>query len=163
MSVDLLEAKDYQPRARELFERLRAALGPRLPSARIEHVGASAIPGALSKGDLDVCVVVAAHDFDAALATLHGAGFREKADTLRTPQLCMLVADRPDVDLAVQLVERDSKFEFFMAFRDALRGRPELVAEYNQIKQTAAAAGQDAYRAAKSAFIERVLSDARGG
>ena len=41
-----------------------------LPGAELEHVGSTAIPGALTKGDLDVLVRVPAARFAATVATL---------------------------------------------------------------------------------------------
>ena len=126
-----------------------------LPLATVEHIGASSIPQAISKGDIDVLVAVAQADFAQALAALVALGYEEKNDTLRTPQLCMLVSPRADIDLAIQLIERGSKFEFFLTFRDALRADPDLVAQYNQIKRCANNSAD--YRLAKSSFIDEVL------
>lgn len=82
--------------------------------ARLDHVGASAIPGALSKGDLDICVVVEASEHAAAVVVLQGLGYAIKPDTLRTPELCMLQAECAAPDTALQVVAAGSKFEFFM-------------------------------------------------
>ena len=130
-------------------------LSAALPLATVEHIGSSSIPQAISKGDIDVLVAVAQADFAQALAALVALGYEEKNDTLRTPQLCMLVSPRADIDLAIQLIERGSKFEFFLTFRDALRADPDLVAQYNQIKRCANNSAD--YRLAKSSFIDEVL------
>lgn len=159
--MKILAAADYQPAVLSLFERTAAALQARLPGARIEHIGSSSIPGACSKGDLDIAVIVAPASHAAVVAQLCDEGWHIKQDTLRTPELCMLIA--PDAwaeghDLALQIVASGSAFEDFLAFRDALRADPALVAAYDAVKRRHAADGEDAYRTAKARFIESVLA-----
>lgn len=159
--MPLLAAADYQPAVQALFERSAAALQTLLPAARVEHVGASSIPGACSKGDLDICVIVPPEMHAQVVDLLCAQGFEIKQDTLRTPALCMLLAP-PDwaqgQDLALQIVAQGSPFEDFLRFRDALRREPALVAAYDAVKRAHWDQGEDAYRAAKARFIESVLA-----
>lgn len=155
--MQLLKPEHYQPAAAARYARIAATVLAVLPLARLEHVGASAIPGALSKGDLDICVVVAAGAHAAAVAVLQGLGYAVKADTLRTAELCMLQAEGDADAVALQVVAAGSKFEFFMHFRDALRADAQLVAAYNRVKQEAAALAPQRYRQEKAKFIEQVL------
>lgn len=122
------------PEGWQVFAEVRQQLVAALPDARVDHVGSSAIPGAISKGDIDICVAVSADRFEAALQVLAELGYHEANDTLRTPQICMLKASRQDVDLALQRIEAGWRFEFFLRFRDALRAAPSLVTEYNELK-----------------------------
>ncbi len=161
--MKLLSPEDYQGAVAAHFDTVAAKLRRALPDARIEHVGASSIPGAISKGDLDVCAIVAAAGFDAACEALKALGYVEKRDTLQTNELRMLIPHEETDDHAVQVVAAGSRFEFFIAFRDALRADPSLVAEYNAVKAGAASSGPDGYRAAKAAFIDRVLTGLRSG
>jgi len=157
VAVQVHAPRQYQERALAAFEDAELLLGAILPEARIEHIGASAIPGAYSKGDVDICVAVPRDRFLEALGVLGEAGFTLREGTLRTEQLCMLDAPDSEVPLAVQLIEAGSRYEFFMRFRDALRDDATLVARYNALKIEAAPYGADAYRAAKSSFIHDVL------
>ena len=59
-SIVLKSATDLAPNVQHVVAKLNASLRPLLPTAEIEHIGATAIPGALTKGDLDVMVRVAA-------------------------------------------------------------------------------------------------------
>ncbi|RVT84773.1 GrpB family protein [Inhella crocodyli] len=150
----LHEAADYQPLLRQKFEQVRHRLLARWPTARIEHIGASSLPGAVSKGDLDVLMLVAPKDLEAVRMVLVDDGYTEKTDTLRTSMLCMLEAH----DHAVQLVAAGSRHERdFLTFRDRLRADPHRVAEYNALKRQHAGASDADYRAAKAAFIQLVL------
>ena len=148
---------DYQPLAQKVFDEVRTVLRPLLPTARIEHVGSSSVPGAISKGDLDICVSVSAIDFEATLEKLQTLGYTVKGDTLRTEQLCMLEAPRKDISLAIQLIEKDSEFEFFHKFRDALLANPKLVDRYNELKLKFSFDGPQTYRDEKAKFIRSVL------
>lgn len=156
--MQLLAPDDYQSRVADNFARVAGRLRALLPGARIEHVGSSSIPGAISRGDLDICVLVSAGDFEAVCGEIKDLGYAEKLDTLRTSELCMLVPTTRGDDHAIQLVSIGSEFEFFLAFRDTLRADTELVIEYNRIKEQSAPLGEAAYREAKSAFIRGVMA-----
>lgn len=125
-----------------------------LPHAEIEHIGSSAIKGALSKGDLDILVRVKNHEFHAALSALQSLGFRIKEDTRRTEWLCMLEDGH---ESAIQLIESGSQGEMFVQFRDHLNGNPALVKKYNDLKNESTGLSPETYRKRKSEFIECVL------
>ena len=55
------------------FSRIGAAIKSLLPDACIEHVGGTALPHGITKGDLDIQVRVGADAFEAASAALAGA------------------------------------------------------------------------------------------
>ena len=158
--MKLLEPAQYQTNAAAVFADVAAQVAAILPLARIEHIGASSIAGAISKGDLDICVLVPLQDHARSVTTLEAAGYVVKTDTLRTPALCMLLAPSASMDVALQVVAVGSEFEFFLHFRDALRANPDLVAQYNQLKQRFATEGMDRYREEKSRFIAGVLQGA---
>lgn len=154
----LLKPSKYQEQAVSIFTAVASKVSRLLPDAQLEHIGASAIPGAVSKGDLDICVLVAPQAHAQAVQTLEAAGYAIKADTMRTPALCMLLSPRSDMDVALQVVAKGSEFEFFLHFRDALRADPSLVEQYNQLKTRFATRGEERYRAEKSRFITAVLT-----
>ena len=151
------EPHQYQPRVTLLYAELKRDLDQSLKEARVEHIGSSAVMGAISKGDLDVFVGVSAENFEMSLATLKGLGFVEKEGTLRTESLCMLVTDKYKHDVAIQLTVNGSEFEEFIRFRDILNNMPNLVSEYNILKRGSEGMEPDDYRSKKSQFIERVL------
>lgn len=155
--MKLLRPEQYQPEARHLFETLRRELEPLLPYHSIEHIGASAIPGAVSKGDLDICIVTPQGPISATINTIKALGYREKEETLRTDQLCMLIPMSGNRDVALQVIEAGSQFEFFLTFRDALRANPDWVSEYNRVKQDASSLTEERYRHRKTDFIESIL------
>ena len=158
--MQLFPAESYQAEIAQRYADVAARLGILVPEARIEHIGASAVPGALSKGDLDVCLVVETARLEAVVRRLKAEGYVEQTDTLRTEHLCMLVWAEPERAHAVQLVAEGTSFMDFMTFRDQLRSRPALAAAYNRVKLESAGLGESGYREAKSRFIAEVLASA---
>ncbi|RQO59824.1 hypothetical protein DBR47_10655 [Paucibacter sp. KBW04] len=157
--MKLFPAHSYQAELQLRFAAVERKLGQSFPGTQIEHIGASSIPGAVSKGDLDICLLVAPERLEACVVALQAQGYQEKQETLRSEALCMLEWLEPAQAHAVQVVAQGSKFvELFIGFRDRLRASPALVEAYNQLKTEWAVQGEDAYRAAKSKFIEAVLA-----
>jgi GrpB-like predicted nucleotidyltransferase (UPF0157 family) len=151
------EQDEYQEKCSAIFLELQSEISAVLPSAQIEHIGSSSVPGAISKGDLDIYVGVDPQAHESAVLTLIDCGYKEKLDTLRTPELCMLVAQE---DIALQVVAVGSQYEFFLRFRDLLRSKPDLVRKYNELKLSCVGFSEKQYRVIKSRFIEEVLQNA---
>jgi len=151
-----LEPEQYQQKCAELFNSYQKDISRLLPLAKIEHIGASAIPNAISKGDLDIYIEVKPEQFEIAIERLKTLNFIEKQNTLRTNELCMLESQNND-DVAFQIVVSDSIFTFFLTFRNKLMDSPTLVNEYNQLKLLCNHLDHDQYRAIKSDFISHVL------
>lgn len=149
-------AEKYQAACNELFVRYERDIKKLIPNARVEHLGASSIPSAVSKGDLDIFVGVELGEFEDVIERLTTLGFKEKLDTLRALELCMLESTSSD-DVALQVVANGSEFECFLTFRDKLRTNPALVQQYNTLKMGCVGWSQEKYRKKKSAYIEHVL------
>jgi GrpB-like predicted nucleotidyltransferase (UPF0157 family) len=156
--VILKKYEDYSERTNELFAKLSEDIRSILPQARIEHIGSSSIPGSLSKGDLDVFIGIDQSFFNQALSLIKSLGFYDKEGTFRSNELCMLVTDKFNYDVAIQLVSNGSEFEDFLKFRDILKMNKKLVEEYNEIKFLAQSSGENEYRQRKDIFISRVLN-----
>ncbi len=146
---------EYRDACDELFQKHKVSILNLIPHARVEHVGSSSIPGAISKGDLDIFVGISFQKFDESVALLKNLGFREKLKTLRTAELCMLESDIENVSL--QVVVNGSTFEFFIEFRERLKESRALLNQYNHLKLMSVNLSEEQYRALKSEFIERVL------
>lgn len=148
--------EQYQATNEALFLKYESAIKKLIPEARVEHIGASSISKAISKGDLDIFVGVDAAELESNVQQLMTLGFQEKVDTLRTSELCMLESNTIE-DVAIQVVANGSEFECFLTFRDALRSDATLVQQYNELKLSCEGWSQKDYRQKKSIFIERVL------
>ena len=154
-------AEEYLPKVLSIFEHVSRELKETLNNFELEHIGSSAIHGAISKGDLDILVKVSASSFEEALEKIKTLGFYEKQGTLRTACLCMLSTDRFNHDVAIQLIVKNSEFEMFVEFKDKLNQNPRLVDEYNLLKQNSIDLTPEDYRKKKSLFIDSVLNGSK--
>lgn len=157
--MQFFPATEYQQNATELFEKYKSEILSLTPNAIIEHIGSSAIPHALiSKGDLDIYIEVTAQQFSRTIEQLKTLEFKEKLNTLRTDELCMLESQASDEDVAFQIVVTGLKFTNFLIFKDRLRNSAQLVHQYNKLKQNCMGLSPDEYRQIKAEFIDRVLT-----
>jgi len=155
--VTVLASGQYQDAAVMAYEDTELLLSAILPDARVEHVGASSVPGACSRGGVDICVAVPPGAFDEALGVLCEAGYLQRSLDDGSERRALLTAPYANVPLTLRLVESGSVHESLMHFRDALRADPALLARYNAVRLAAAAHGAAAYAAAKAAFMAEVL------
>ena len=155
--MKFFEAHEYQPTVIAVYEKLKERLQSILPLAQVEHVGSSAVVGAISKGDLDIFVGVSKAQFEQSIMKIQSLGFQIKKDTLQTAALRMLESEDYPVDVAIQLVELGSEFESFLKFRDLLVSDPELLTQYNRLKKESEGLEPQAYREKKSKFIVKAL------
>jgi GrpB-like predicted nucleotidyltransferase (UPF0157 family) len=151
-------------RARAEAQRLFAAIDKLLtgllpPSADVRHIGATAIPGCLTKGDLDVLVRVPADRFSDADAVL-ASRFARNQGSLRSETFSAFEDASSNPHLGIQLVAINGPLDFFHLFVEALQRSPRLVEEYNALKSRHDGADMAVYRRAKDAFVEAVLAGA---
>ena len=99
----LYSHSEVQESSQSIYQNPSLVLRGLLPSALIEHIGSTAIPGAVSKGDLDIYVEVPQADFASSLAVIQSVGFVIKEGSLRTSSLCMLESTEHQA-VAIQLV-----------------------------------------------------------
>lgn len=125
-NMQFYKADEYQASCENLYRNYKLQIAALLPDATIEHIGASSVPNAVSKGDLDILVGVNGNELEKAVKLLSSLGFNEKSNTLRTSELCMLESSSGE-DVAFQVVANGSEFDFFVGFRDKLRESPKLV------------------------------------
>lgn len=142
-----------------IYSDLKNKIREVMPFSVVEHIGSSAIKGAISKGDLDILVRVERPNFQHATDAIQALNFSIKEGTLRTESLCMFESKDYEVDVAIQLIEAGSEFEDFISFRDILNSENALVKQYNELKMACTGLSENQYRAHKSQFIEKVLSE----
>jgi GrpB-like predicted nucleotidyltransferase (UPF0157 family) len=130
-----------------------------LPKAEVEHVGSTAIRGALTKGDLGLLVRVEAGDFDVAVVGLRGVYAVEQPENW-TPTFASFSDPRsaaPPVGL--QLVVAGSADDaLFGPLRDALAGDQALLAEDNALKLHNDGEDDERDTDVKAEFVQRVLA-----
>ncbi len=126
-----------------------------LPDANVEHVGSTAIPGALTKGDVDLLVRVDHDDFARAVRHLRRVYAVHQRHNW-TPTLASFAdRDATDPPVGVQLVVAGSADDvLFGPFRDALISDPALLADYNALKRRYDGEEYQRYTDIKGKFVE---------
>lgn len=152
--MKLIPSSQIADTAENLVMEWQERLSEHLPEFELEHIGSSAIAGAITKGDIDIYLEVPQSHHPLAIRILLQLGLTIKLDTHRDASLCML----EHRDFAMQVVAKDSEYVFFKTFRDALNGDPHLVEGYNTLKQRASNQSEDEYRRIKGEFIKQVLA-----
>jgi GrpB-like predicted nucleotidyltransferase (UPF0157 family) len=159
----------YDPEWSRRFEAERALLEPVLAKwleDGIHHVGATSIPGLASKPIIDMMAGV--RDLDEARAAFQPLGEHSYIYAPHRPGIAHHFA-KPSLRLSemthgLHLTEPGSDLWLErLAFRDALRADPGLVAEYQALKLRLAGEHADdlaGYTAGKRAFVTRVLASA---
>lgn len=126
-----------------------------IPDADIQHVGSSAVPNSLTKGDLDIQVRVSSELF------LHAVDeFSELYDinegSIKTNEFRAFKDDIISPPLGIQLTVFDSEFDFFWRFRDILLQNDKYRMEYDNLKRKFEGKEIDEYREAKNDFFNRI-------
>lgn len=148
--------------AAQLFDQLRTQLETLLPWADIQHVGATAVPGSLTKGDLDIVVRVTTEKFATSDRILEGL-FDRNTGSDRTNEFSAFEKKESDPQLGVQLVGIGSKHDCFHTWVNLLTNDTHLLDAYNRLKRDYAGGEMETYRKAKSTFIETRLRSRASG
>ncbi|HRN84451.1 MAG TPA: GrpB family protein [Hyphomicrobium sp.] len=144
--------------ASRLFARVEAELRALLPaSSDIRHIGATAVSGCLTKGDLDVVVRVEGVTFAESDRVL-SERFARNAGSKRTDSFSAFEDGEAVPHLGVQLTVKGGPDDYFHSLTDALNRDPALVDAYNALKRRFVGQPMESYRDAKSAFIRDVLA-----
>ena len=160
--VRIRRADDVHDLAEAAVDAHRKIVLELVPGAAVEHVGATAVPGALTKGDVDVLVRVGEAEVPAAVEALSRQYAIHQPHNW-TPTLASFTdPDAADLPVGIQLVVRGSDADkFFGPFRDALISSDTLLAEYNELKRGLDGLEYELYTERKGRFIERVLAHAQ--
>jgi GrpB-like predicted nucleotidyltransferase (UPF0157 family) len=159
---------DYDPLWPEIFKAHAATIGKTLgrTARAIEHIGSTSVPGLAAKPIVDVLLVVAdSADESAYRAKLEAAGYVLR---VREPEFHEHRMFRtPALDVHVHVFSHQCpEIDRLLNFRDHLRANSQDRKVYEETKRTLAARDwpdMNAYAAAKSEVIERILGAAATG
>ncbi|MFX3635133.1 MAG: GrpB family protein [Candidatus Pristimantibacillus sp.] len=128
------EQSNFHVKAERLFLTHKQRIEELIPGADVQHVGSTAIPDSLTKGDLDIQVRVPADQFKQAIQALSSCYERndgsDETDCFRAYK-----DDATDPPLGVQLTIIHSEMDFFWKFRDVLNGNKSYRDQYDKLKQ----------------------------
>jgi GrpB-like predicted nucleotidyltransferase (UPF0157 family)/GNAT superfamily N-acetyltransferase len=137
-----------------VLRNLRGELQALVPGVEVEHIGATATPEGVTKGDVDVNLRVAPDQFDHAVAAL-STRFDIAQSQNWTATYASFSGTRRGVPLGIQVTVVGSDDDFLVDLRDLMRNDPALREQYDAIKRDNAPRGRDAYWRAKSEFLGR--------
>jgi GrpB-like predicted nucleotidyltransferase (UPF0157 family) len=157
-TVRLQAVSELTPQVERLLGRVLAQLQTLLPDAEMHHIGATALPGAMTKGDVDILLRVTRERFPAAVAVLK-EHFAIKQPANWTTEFASFGDDNgQELPLGVQVVIKDSSADFLVYLRDYFLANRDALAAYDRLKIDHALEGEEAYWQAKNAFLARILA-----
>jgi GrpB-like predicted nucleotidyltransferase (UPF0157 family) len=157
VSTEKMRFVERDPIAREIaqaYATQREIVRSLVPRSRIRHIGSTAIPGSITKGDIDLLVSVASDLMSVADSRLSTCFHRNKGSG-RSATFSSFVGYRKPFHIGVQLVARGSADEREFLTVQTWLARPSVVKKYNSLKRKFEGRSASAYRKAKTAFIER--------
>ena len=159
---------DYDPDWPRRYEEERARIAETLRHVRvaIEHVGSTAVPGLAAKPIIDIMVGVRElADGELCIEPLEAVGYEYRGELVEGIPGRLYFRRGAPRSHQLHLVEQRSEFwERHMLFRDLLRKRPDIAAQYDALKRELAVKYRTdrlQYTEAKTPFIEAALTEAR--
>lgn len=165
-----VEVVPYDAQWPLLYERERArvldAVGG--PTAPIEHIGSTAVPGLGAKPVIDIMVGLSKlADGESCIPDLERLGYEYKGEAGIAGRLYFRRFSEGRRICQIHMVEHGGEFwERHLLFRDYLREHPKEAREYQQLKKRLAARfrwDREGYTEAKREFVEAVMAKARAG
>lgn len=155
----------HDPRWKALFEDWRAELHQCGSSEWvIEHIGSTAVPGLMAKPVIDLAVCIDdASEFERHRADLDGGGWRIGSG-VRNHKVMLREVGGVRVAIAHFFEKRDWATVNQRLFRDWLLEHPVDRQRYQNVKlrsAAAASAGSVGYNAGKTAFVQKIVDQAR--
>ena len=155
-TISFRPSSEFRAEAERAVAAHGAEIAALLPGAEAEHVGSTSIPGALTKGDVDLLVRVPAERFADAVERLRERYAVHQPENW-SPTYASFTdpGDHTGIQLAVAGSGDDTMFERLYAL---FRERPELLEDYNALKRRHEGGDPEAYWREKQAFIEALLA-----
>lgn len=130
-----------------------------LPFTEVHHVGSTAVPGSLTKGDLDINIRVIQEDFDESVKILKSHYDIAQPQNWKPYFASFQDTGEKRISTGIQLSVIDSPGDCFLRIRQALLDSPEVLKTYNAMKQRHEGDNPSVYWKDKDAFFSKLLED----
>lgn len=153
--VKFYRVEEVLEKAQRFYKQEKDRLVKYFPEESILHVGSTAIPGSLTKGDLDINIRVEEDDFKKTVEIL------KSLYDIAQPQnwsevFASFNGDRDGEHIGVQVSVKDSESDNFIRDQKMFLENPELVSMYNDLKSKFDGQDMGDYRKAKAEFLNSI-------
>lgn len=154
--VHFRQSSDFLDFANKVFEEQKNRIVVLLPYADVQHIGSTAIPTAITKGDLDIVVRVSSDEFKNAVEELKSIYKINQPENWSNTFASFKDEENLGIDFGAQVVIKGSKSDDFVKLRDILIEHPELVNELNLLKSSYEGKAMKGYRKKKARFFQKL-------
>lgn len=152
-TVTFKPSEESRQAIERLFESEKARLLKLFPEADVQEIGSTAVPGLITKGDLDINIRIDKESFGPVVSKLKELYQINQPDNW-TETYASFKAVIDGIDFGLQVSVIGSPDDYFVQHRDLLKNRPDLVERYNQLKRDFEGKDMDEYRKAKEEFFQ---------
>ncbi len=149
--IKLHRYEDIYPRIKKAFDDHKSKIINIFPHVDVQHVGSSAVPGALTVGDLDIQIRINKEDVQAMKDFLHTIYHPHRED-LWNEDFFIFCKKDDDIPMSIPVTVMGSRFDEHYRFRDLLISDPEILDTYNKLKLEFDGKEESEYKAAKAKF-----------
>ncbi len=141
--------------ANKIFEEQKKRILESLPFAKVYHIGSTAVPNSITKGDLDINVRVKMKHFEEACKKLEEL-YSIDVNNKRTNTTASFKDDLQELPIGIQLTVIGSKYDDFVKLRDLLLNNYVLLKELNELKRKFEGKDMGEYRTEKAKFFQKL-------
>ncbi len=146
---------EFVDKANRIFANEKKRILKLLPFADVQHIGSTAIPNSLTKGDLDINIRVKKDKLVEARSVLEKNYMPNKLNVW-SDESASFEDYNYELHLRIQLSTIGTKYDDFISLRDKLLHNPSFVESYNRLKRKHEGKSMKVYRREKSAFLEKI-------
>ena len=133
------EVQDWDPRSLDVARTVAELVEQRLPGVVVEHIGSTAVPGLPGKGIVDLAIATTPDALPGIVAVLKDLGFGDQPGPDPWPASRPMLVGSLDLDgttfrVHCHVQPGPTELTRDLAFRDALRADPVLLARYAELK-----------------------------
>ena len=155
--------EDYDSDYPHVFAEVVKAIQAVLPSAQIEHVGSTSVPGLGGRRVLDIVIPAEKGSHDEIVSKLLSIGFIKSPLTHIQPMLTGVVQyNGKDYPMLLYVLPPDSEIcQGWITFRMYMQQHPEEIQHYTDVKKQAIAEGKTngwTYQQAKTPYLESLVT-----